>query len=145
MAVQKTTIPRKEEIVSKFYIVDAEGKILGRLASKVAGVLRGKNRPDFTPSLNTGNKVIVINADKIRVTGKKMTDKYYDRYTGFHSGLKRVRYSDMIAKHPVKVLELAIKRMIPHGKLGDRLRNSLYVYAGSAHPHKAQKPEVLDI
>lgn len=145
MAVQKTTLPKIDQIVKKFYIVDAEGKILGRLAAKVAAILRGKNKPTFTPHMDTGDNVIIINAEKIRVTGKKTTDKFYDRYSGFHSGLKSIRYSDMMARRPVKILELAIQRMIPHGKLGARLKHKLYVYAGTAHPHVAQKPEVLDI
>ncbi|MBF0387683.1 MAG: 50S ribosomal protein L13 [Candidatus Omnitrophica bacterium] len=145
MAVQKTTLPKKDSIVKKFYLVDAEGKVLGRLAAKVAAILRGKTKPTFTPHMDTGDNVIIINAEKIRVTGKKTTDKFYDRYSGFHSGLKSIRYSDMLARRPHKILELAIQRMIPHGKLGARLKNKLYVYAGTAHPHQAQKPEVLDI
>ncbi len=145
MAVQKTTLPKKEQIEKKFYLVDADGKVLGRLASKVANILRGKNKPTFTPFMDTGDNVIIINAEKIRVTGKKTSDKFYDRYSGFHSGLKSIRFSDMIAKRPHKVLELAIHRMIPHGKLGERLKTNLYVYAGAEHPHKAQKPVPLDI
>ncbi|MBF0594526.1 MAG: 50S ribosomal protein L13 [Candidatus Omnitrophica bacterium] len=145
MAVQKTTVPNAEQVVRKFYIVDADGKVLGRVAAKVAGILRGKNKPTFTPNMDTGDNVIIINAEKIRVTGKKMSDKFYDRYSGFHSGLKSIRYSDMLAQRPHKILELAIHRMIPHGKLGARLKNKLYVYAGSTHPHAAQKPVALDI
>jgi len=145
MAAQKTTVPKQEQIVKKFYLVDADGKILGRLAAKVAAILRGKTKPTFTPHMDTGDNVIIINAEKIRVTGKKVTDKFYDRYSGFHSGLKSIRYSDMIARRPHKILELAIQRMIPHGKLGARLKNKLYVYAGTEHPHKAQNPQVLDI
>ena len=145
MAVQKTTVPKEKEIVKKFYLVDAEGKTLGRLAAKVAAILRGKTKPTFTPHMDTGDNVIIINAEKVRVTGKKMTDKFYDRYSGFHSGLKSIRYSDMLVNRPHKILELAVQRMIPHGKLGSRLRNNLYVYAGTDHPHKAQKPELLDI
>ncbi len=145
MAAQKTTLPTKEQIAKKFYIVNAEGKILGRLATKVASILRGKNKPSFTPFMDTGDHVIIINAEKIRVTGKKTNDKFYDRYSGFHSGLKSIRFSDMIEKNPHKVLELAIHRMIPHGKLGSRVKTHLYVYAGAEHPHQAQKPVPLDI
>jgi large subunit ribosomal protein L13 len=145
MAVQKTTVPKPSQIVKKFYLVDAEGKTLGRLAARVAGILRGKTKPTFTPFMDTGDNVIIINAEKIRVTGKKVTDKFYDRYSGFHSGLKSVSFGDMIARRPHKVLELAIQRMIPHGKLGSRLKKKLYVYAGAEHPHKAQNPQVLDI
>ncbi len=145
MAVQKTTVPNKDQVVKKYYLVDAEGKVLGRLAAKVAGILRGKSKPTFTPHMDTGDNIIIINAEKIRVTGKKMSDKFYDRYSGFHSGLKSIRYSDMLARRPEMILELAINRMIPHGKLGSRLQGNLYIYAGTDHPHKAQKPEVLDI
>jgi large subunit ribosomal protein L13 len=145
MAVQSTTFPKKGKIEKRFYLVNADGKTLGRLASKVASILRGKNKANFTPFLETGDSVIVINAEKIRVTGKKATDKFYERYTGFHSGLKRVTYSDMLAKRPHMILELAIKRMIPRGKLGSRLKTHLYVYAGTDHPHKAQKPVPLDV
>ncbi|MBF0569610.1 MAG: 50S ribosomal protein L13 [Candidatus Omnitrophica bacterium] len=145
MAVQKTTLPRKNEIQRKHVLVDADGKTLGRLASKVASVLRGKNKTIYTPSMDLGDSVIIINAEKIRVTGKKMTDKFYDRYTGFHSGLKSVRFSDMLAKHPTKILELAINRMLPKTKLGDRMKTRLFIYAGKDHPHAAQKPVALDI
>jgi large subunit ribosomal protein L13 len=145
MAVQSTTFPKKKQIEKKFYLVNADGKTLGRLASRVAAILRGKNKASFTPFLDNGNSVIVINAEKIRVTGKKTTDKFYERYTGFHSGLKRVTFSDMLAKRPHKILELAIRRMIPKGKLGSRLKTKLYVYTGAEHPHKAQKPVPLDV
>jgi large subunit ribosomal protein L13 len=145
MAVQRTTLPKKEQLDKKFYLVNADGKVLGRLATKVASILRGKNKVTFTPFMDTGDHVIIINAEKIRVTGKKTSDKFYDRYSGFHSGLKSIKFSDMIAKRPTKVLELAIHRMIPAGKLGARVKTHLYVYAGPDHPHAAQKPVVLDI
>ncbi|MBF0484939.1 MAG: 50S ribosomal protein L13 [Candidatus Omnitrophica bacterium] len=145
MAVQKTALPTQEQINKKFYLVNADGKTLGRLSARIAAILRGKNKAAFTPFMETGDSVIVVNAEKIRVTGKKMTDKVYDRYTGFHSGLKGVKLQDMLAKRPNKVLELAIHRMIPKGKLGICLKNNLFIYSGSEHPHKAQKPVVLDI
>jgi len=145
MAAQKTTVPKKEQIVKTHYLVDAEGKTLGRMAAKIAAILRGKNKATFTPFLDTGDHVIVINAEKVRVTGKKTTDKFYDRYSGFHSGLKSIRFSDMIKNQPCKVIELAIRRMIPAGKLGARQKMNLYVYAGPDHPHKAQKPVPLDV
>ncbi len=145
MAAQKTTLPKVGQIEKKYYLVNADGKVLGRLAAKVASILRGKHKPTFTPFMDTGDCVIIINAEKIRVTGKKASDKFYDRYSGFHSGLKSVRFSDMIIKYPHKVLELAIGRMIPKGKLGERVKTHLYVYAGPDHPHKAQKPVPLDI
>ncbi len=145
MAVQKTTLPKKDQIQKKFYLINADGKVLGRLAAKVATILRGKDKAIFTPFMDTGDHVIIINAEKIRVTGKKTSDKFYDRYSGFHSGLKSIRYSDMIAKRPTQVLELAIHRMIPKGKLGTRVKTHLYIYAGTEHPHAAQKPVPLDI
>jgi large subunit ribosomal protein L13 len=145
MAVQKTTLPKKTDIQKKFYLVNADGKVLGRLATKVASILRGKHKPTYTPFMDTGDHVIIINAGKIRVTGKKTTDKFYDRYSGFHSGLKSIRFSDMISKRPTQVLELAINRMIPAGKLGSRVKTHLYVYAGPDHPHQAQKPVPLEI
>jgi large subunit ribosomal protein L13 len=145
MAVQSTTFPKKKQVEKKFYLVNADGKTLGRLASRVAAILRGKKRASFTPYMDAGDRVIVINAEKIRVTGKKTSDKFYERYTGFHSGLKRVTFSDMMAKRPHMVVELAIKRMIPRGKLGARLKTNLYVYAGAEHPHAAQKPVPLDV
>lgn len=145
MAVQKTTFPKKEQIQKKCYLVDADGKTLGRLAAKVASVLRGKNSVAFTPHMEMGHSVIIINAEKIRVTGKKLTDKAYDRYTGFHSGLKSVTLQDMLKTRPEQVLELAINRMLPKSKLADRMKTRLHIYAGAQHPHQAQKPEVLAV
>ena len=145
MALQKTTFPKQDQIQKKCYLVDAEGKTLGRLAAKVAAVLRGKNLATFTPHMEMGASVVIINAEKIRVTGKKLTDKIYDRYTGFHSGLKRVTLQDMLETRPTQVLELAINRMLPKTKLADRTKTRLHIYAGPKHPHQAQKPEVLDV
>jgi large subunit ribosomal protein L13 len=145
MAVQKTTLPKKDQIEKKFYLVDADGKVLGRLATRVASILRGKHKAIYTPFMDTGDHVIIINAEKIRVTGKKTSDKFYDRYSGFHSGLKSIKFSDMIIKQPHKVIELAVHRMIPAGKLGALVKTHLHVYAGADHPHKAQKPVALDI
>jgi large subunit ribosomal protein L13 len=145
MAVQRTTIPKKSQIEKKFYLVDAEGKTLGRLASRVASILRGKNKATFTPHMDTGDNVIIINAEKVRVTGRKATDKTYDRYSGFHSGLKSIPFEKMIARRPRMILQLAITRMLPKGKLGDNQKANLFVYDGAAHPHQAQKPVVLDI
>ncbi|MBF0620209.1 MAG: 50S ribosomal protein L13 [Candidatus Omnitrophica bacterium] len=144
MVVQKTTLPKKDKLVKCFYVVNAEGKTLGRLASRVALVLRGKHKPTFTPHMDTGDHVIIINADKIHVTGKKTTDKAYDRYSGFHSGLKSIPYKKMMDRRPTQALKLAINRMIPKGKLGDVLKAKLFIYAGAEHPHQAQKPVVLE-
>ena len=145
MAFQRTTVPGKDLVNKRFILVDAEGKTLGRLAARVASVLRGKNKATFMPGFDTGDNVIIINASKVRVTGKKTTDKFYDRYSGFHSGLKSIPYSEMLEKRPIKVMELAVKRMLPKGKLGNDIKNNLFVYAGSEHPHQAQKPVVIDI
>ncbi len=145
MAVQRTSIPKENQIQKRFFLIDAEGKTLGRLAARAAAIIRGKNKPTYTPHLDTGDNLIIINAEKIQVTGNKANDKFFDRYSGYHSGLKSLRYSDMIAKHPKKVLQLAINRMIPKTKLGDRLKNKLYIYVGAEHPHKAQKPIALEI
>jgi len=145
MAVQRTTIPSKDKVSKCFYIVDADGKTLGRLAARVASVMRGKHKATYTPHMDNGDHVIIINADKIRVTGKKTSDKAYDRYTGFHSGLKSVKYSDMMQKRPHMVLKLAIHRMLPKTKLGDRIKTKLFIYTGVDHPHKAQKPVPLNI
>lgn len=147
MAVQKTTFPKKELIQNKCYLVDAQGKTLGRLAAKVATVLRGKHLPTFTPYMEMGISVIIINAEKISVTGtkNKMADKTYDRYSGFPSGLKKITFQDMLEANPTKVLELAINRMLPKTKLSDRTKTRLHIYAGPNHPHQAQKPEVLAV
>ncbi len=144
MALQRTTIPSKDKVTKSFYLVNAEGKTLGRLAARVVGIIRGKHKATYTPHMDNGDHVIIINAEKIRVTGKKTSDKFYDRYTGFHSGLKSVRYSDMLAKRPEMVLKLAIHRMLPKSKLGDRMKTKLFIYAGAEHPHKAQKPVTLE-
>ncbi|MDP2654578.1 MAG: 50S ribosomal protein L13 [Candidatus Omnitrophota bacterium] len=145
MKNNKTYVPKLDEIQQKCYVVDAKDKILGRVAAKVAHVLRGKHKAMFTPHLDTGDTVIVINAEKIRVTGKKMTDKIYKRYSGYRSGLKKVALGDMLQIAPTQAMQLAISRMIPDGKLGDQIRRRVRVYAGDQHPHQAQKPIPLDV
>lgn len=134
-----------QNVERKWYVVDAEGKTLGRLASQVAAILRGKNKPTFTPHCDTGDFVIIINAEKIGFTGKKLTDKLYRRHTGYPGGLKEIAAKEMLAKHPIRPLELAIKGMLPHNRLGADMYRKLKVYAGPEHPHAAQKPEKLDI
>lgn len=143
--MHKTYIAKKTDITRACYLVNAENKILGRLASKVAAILRGKHKPLFTPNLDCGDVVIIINADKIRVTGKKMTDKEYQRYTGYPSGRRTLKLEELLAKRPTEVLKLAINRMIPKGPLGNSVRTKLRVYAGDKHPHQAQKPILLEI
>ena len=127
----------------KWYVVDAEGKTLGRLASEVAKVLRGKNKPTFTPHVDTGDYVIVVNAEKIAVTGKKMDQKIYYSHSDYVGGLKSATLKEMLAKHPERVIEHAVKGMLPKGPLGRQMYTKLFVYAGPDHKHAAQKPEVL--
>jgi len=132
-------------IERKWYVVDAEGKTLGRLASEVAKVLRGKHKPIFTPHADTGDYVIVINAAKISVSGKKMDDKIYYRHSGYIGGLREIKLKDLLRTKPERVIELAIKGMLPKGPLGRQMYKKLHVYAGSTHEHTAQKPEALNI
>ena len=125
--------------------VDAEGQILGRLAATVANLLRGKHKPEYTPNVDTGDFVIVINADKIQVTGKKETDKIYYHHTGFPGGLKSISFKDLMEKDPTKAIEKAVKGMLPHNTLGAQQFTKLKVYAGPEHPHEAQKPVVYEM
>lgn len=132
-----------DKIERKWYVVDAEGQTLGRLASEVAKVLRGKNKPVFTPHVDTGDYVIIVNADKVKVTGKKMEQKIYYNHSEYVGGMKETTLKEMMAKKPERVLELAVKGMLPKGPLGRTMIKKLHVYAGSEHNHAAQKPEVL--
>lgn len=141
----KTYIPNKEEIKRIWYLVDAKDKILGRLAARVAAVLRGKHKPDFTPHLDMGDEVIVINASKIRVTGRKLKQKVYRRYSGYPGGLKEMPISDLLKKKPELVFKLAVKRMLPKGSLGKRMFKKLRVYAQEQHPHNSQHPRLLNL
>ena len=141
----KSYIAKPAEVERKWYVVDAEGKTLGRLASQVATILRGKNKPIYTPHVDCGDNVIVINAEKIAVTGKKLTDKLYVTYSGFPGGKKEVMLKDMLANKPEEVIRHAVKGMLPDGKLGRQMFKKLHVYAGPDHKHEAQKPEVLEL
>ena len=132
-----------DKIESKWYVVDAAGCNLGRLSSEIAKVLRGKNKPEFTPFVDTGDYVIVVNADKIQVTGKKLDQKIYYRHSKYVGGMKETTLREMLAKKPESVVELAVKGMLPKGPLGREMYTKLHVYAGPEHPHAAQKPEVL--
>ena len=132
-----------DKIERKWYVVDAEGQTLGRLASEVAKVLRGKNKPVFTPHVDTGDYVIVINAEKIKVTGKKLDQKIYYSHSDYVGGMKETTLREMMNKKPEKVIELAVKGMLPKGPLGRQMIKKLHVYAGAEHGHEAQKPEVL--
>ena len=139
----QTYMANPDKIERKWYVVDAEGCTLGRLASGVASVLRGKNKPQFTPHVDTGDYVIVVNADKIKVTGKKMDQKIYYNHSDYVGGMKETTLKEMMAKKPEKVGELAVKGMLPKGPLGREMYTKLFVYAGPEHKHAAQKPEVL--
>lgn len=143
--MQKTYTPKKEQIKQTWYLVDAKDKILGRIASKVAAILRGKHKPFFSPHIDCGDYVIVINASKVRVTGRKLAQKVYRRYSGYPGGLKEVSLAKMLEKKPNKVLELAITRMLPSGPLGRKLRKKLKIYADEKHKHSAQKPILLEV
>ena len=139
----QTYMANPDKIERKWYVVDAEGCTLGRLASGVASVLRGKNKPQFTPHVDTGDYVIVVNADKIKVTGKKLEQKIYYNHSDYVGGMKETTLKEMMAKKPEKVIELAVKGMLPKGPLGRNMYKKLFVYAGPEHKHEAQKPEVL--
>ena len=139
----KTYMADPDKIERKWYVVDAEGQTLGRLAAEVAKVLRGKNKPEFTPHIDTGDNVIVINAEKIKVTGKKLDQKVYYHHSDYVGGMKETTLREMMAKKPEQVTELSVKGMLPKGPLGRTMIKKLHVYAGAEHAHQAQKPEVL--
>jgi large subunit ribosomal protein L13 len=146
-ALMKTTKSAKpHEVEKKWHIVDADGLVVGRAATIIANILRGKHKPSYTPHVDCGDNVIVINADKVRFTGNKLADKVYYRHTGYAGGIKGVTAGKVLeGKFPERVLEKAVERMIPRGPLGRAQMRSLRIYAGSEHPHAAQNPEVLDI
>lgn len=139
----KSYVASTANVERKWYVVDATGYTLGRLSSEIAKVLRGKNKPIFTPHIDTGDYVIVINAEKIKVTGKKMDQKIYYHHSEYVGGMKETTLKEMLAKKPEKVVELAVKGMLPKGPLGREMFTKLHVYAGPEHPHAAQKPETL--
>jgi len=141
----RTKYAKPSEIEHKWLVVDATEQVLGRLASQVAYHLRGKHKPYYTPSVDCGDHVIVINADKIRLTGAKWTDKEYITHTGYPGGQRIKKAKDIHAKHPTRLVESAIRRMLPKNKLGSRMFNHLHVYAGDEHPHEAQQPKELKV
>jgi len=140
----RTYIPKTDEIERRWYVVDANGQVLGRLATKIATVLRGKNKPQFTPHLDVGDFVVVVNAEKIRLSGKKADIKIYSHHTGYPGGLKQEVFSDVQRRHPERIVEWAVWGMLPHSRLGKQQFKKLKVYRGAAHPHQAQKPENLN-
>lgn len=142
---QKSYLAKNEEVERKWYVVDAEGKSLGRLAAQIAKVLQGKHKPTYTPHVDTGDYVIVINAEKVVLTGKKLTQKKYYRHSGYPGGLKEQTAKEILEKYPERLIEKAVKGMLPKTKLGRHMYKKLKVYAGSNHPHEAQKPEKLEL
>ena len=142
--MRTTYIAKEADIVKKWYVIDAEGVTLGRLASEVASILRGKNKPQYAPNVDMGDYVIIVNAEKVAVTGKKLEQKMYRRHSGWVGGLKEVRMDKMLATHPERVIEHAVKGMLPKNALGRKMFSKLHVYAGAEHPHAAQNPETLE-
>lgn len=141
----KTFSAKSEEVQHGWFLVDAKGKILGRLATEIARRLRGKHKAEYTPHVDTGDFIVVVNADEIRVTGRKTTDKVYYRHSGYPGGLKTETFEKLQARRPERILELAIKGMLPKNSLGRAMFRKLKVYVGSVHPHSAQQPEILEI
>ncbi|UQZ89227.1 50S ribosomal protein L13 [Deltaproteobacteria bacterium Smac51] len=143
--ITKTYMAKENEVAKKWYVVDAEGQVLGRLASEIARRLRGKHKAIFTPHNDTGDFIIVINAEKVRLTGRKMDQKMYYRHTGYIGGLKEVVAKTLLVRKPTEMLTLAVRGMLPKNTLGRRQLKKLKIYAGSEHPHSAQKPEKLEL
>lgn len=141
----KTTMAKANEVDRKWYVIDAEGKVLGRLATEVANILRGKNKPIYTPHVDTGDYVIVINAEKVKLTGSKWDDKIHAYHTGYPGGRREVAYKEIREKHPERVIEYAVKGMLPKSRLGRSMFTKLKVYAGSEHPHAAQQPKNYEV
>ena len=140
-----TFMQKKENVVRKWYVLDAADKPMGRVAAAAATLLRGKNAPEFTPHVDCGNFVIIVNADKAILTGKKLEQKYYHRHSGYIGGLKSVQYKTLMATKPELAMQLAVRGMVPHNTLGDAAMTRLKVYAGEAHKHEAQKPEAIEL
>ena len=141
----KSYLAKKGEIEQKWHLIDADGQVLGRLAAKIAPILMGKTKPIYTPNVDTGDYVIVVNAEKIKVSGKKAITKEYLHYTGYPGGQKSVSFEEMMAKKPEKIVEMAVKRMLPKNKLGRVMFKKLKVYSGPDHEHAAQKPEKMEV
>jgi large subunit ribosomal protein L13 len=140
-----TVMPKEDAVERKWFVVDAEGRVLGRLASQVAVILRGKHKPIFAPHVDVGDHVVVVNAEKVHLTGRKLTRKVYRWHTGYLGGLREVSAEKMLRAHPERVIEWAVQGMLPKGRLGRAMAKKLKVYRGPAHPHSAQKPEPLSV
>lgn len=141
----KTYSAKQHEIARQWYVVDAKGRILGRMATRIADILRGKHKPCYTPNVDTGDFVVVVNAEKIILTGKKPQQKIYQRYSGYPGGLKKIKFADMQKKFPERIVRLAVQRMVPNNRLGRKMMQKLKIYSGPSHPHEAQKPEALSL
>lgn len=141
----KSFIAKPDDITRKWYVIDAEGKTLGRVATEAARLLRGKHKPIYTPNVDCGDYVIIVNADKVTVTGKKRKEKIYKRHTGYPGGLKEMTFEELMEKHPTRVIKQAIRGMLPKSKLGRQMFKKLKVYAGPEHAHAAQQPEVWEV
>ncbi len=141
----KTVSTKPADVTRDWYVVDAEGKTLGRMASEIARLLRGKHKPEYTPHVDTGDYIIVVNAEKVRVTGNKARDKMYYRHTGYPGGLRSMSFEKMVAHAPERTVEFAVKGMLPKGPLGRAMYAKLKVYAGTEHPHQAQQPQALTL
>ncbi|HDN85005.1 50S ribosomal protein L13 [Candidatus Aerophobetes bacterium] len=141
----KTFIPKKDEIVRKWYLIDADGKILGRMATRIARILSGKDKPIYTPHLDTGDFVVVINARKVRVTGEKYTQKIYYHHSGYPGGLKKRTFEELMKKKPEEIILRAVKGMLPKNRLGRKMLKKLKVYPDADHPHQAQNPQPIDV
>ena len=139
----KTVSANKKTVNKQWVVVDAQGEILGRLSTKIAMIIRGKTKPDFTPNVDCGDNVIVINADKVKLTGNKFSDKQYVSYTGYPGGQRFISPKELMAKHPTRVVEKAVRGMLPKNRLGRALFGNLHVYAGAEHPHQAQNPKAI--
>jgi large subunit ribosomal protein L13 len=140
-----TVIPKESEITRSWFVVDADGKVLGRLAARVAAVLRGKHKPTFTPHLDVGDHVVVVNAEKVHLTGRKLQDKRYRWHSGYIGGLREVSAEKMLRTHPERVVEWAVQGMLPKNRLGRAMAKKLKVYRGADHPHQAQQPQALEV
>ncbi|MBI2875057.1 MAG: 50S ribosomal protein L13 [Firmicutes bacterium] len=143
--IQRTHTPAEKSIERRWYVVDAEGQVLGRLATRIAGILRGKHKPIYTPHLDTGDYIVVVNAEKVVLTGKKPVQKKYYRHTLYPGGLKVTTLSELLKKKPERVIQTAVKGMLPHNRLGRKLFKKLHIYSGPIHPHQAQMPVPLDL
>jgi len=143
--VNKTFVTKQEDVQQEWFVVDATGQTLGRLATRIAGILHGKHKPVYSPAVDAGDYVIVVNAEKIHVTGRKLDKKMYYRHTGYPGGLKEITLRNLLKKHPSRVIKFAVRGMLPKNRLGRRMFKKLKVYAGPEHPHAAQQPKPLEL